>query len=174
MSRCRVHAACDWSDHVKREAAQLGRVAHARQRMIVGNKIIGVVVRLQVDKLLERAKIVTNMQSARRLNSRQDSHGRSTSVQSLAAPERRSHDTRVWHSRGQTTVPSRFRCVQVTEPPGNQRQFNRQEAKSAKIAGNGESVPEVGRRLSLRFDQGDWCCRPRPRRGLTNEPRATP
>ena len=42
--------------------------------MIVGDEIVGVVVVLQIDELLERAEVVADVQSARGLNSRQNAH----------------------------------------------------------------------------------------------------
>ena len=61
---------------VLREAAARGRVGHGRQRMIVRDKIETLAAILQLDGRAHRAKVVANVQRARRRDTGENAHGK--------------------------------------------------------------------------------------------------
>ena len=63
-------------EHVEDILTHPGRVAHAGQRVVIGDEVIGLVALLKRDVLADGAEVVADVQSTRRLNSRQDPHGR--------------------------------------------------------------------------------------------------
>ena len=62
-------------EHVEDVLAEPPGVADAGQRVVVGDEVIGVVALLERDVLPDRAEVVADVQGARGLDSRQDSHG---------------------------------------------------------------------------------------------------
>ena len=95
-------------EHVEDVLPQLRGVAHAGQRVVIGDEVEGLVALLERDVLPDRAEVVADVQGARRLNSRQDPHGRDHSLPAAGGRVYTLDDT--W-PEGQARMPGRRRHI---------------------------------------------------------------